>query len=73
MHLSRSDFVLGKWSLPKSERDGGKDFISCAKNSLNPARGSVGTLDFPCHNHKGFHLQTVSVVLPAQVQRASNV
>ena len=39
----------------------------------DPARGSVGASDFPCHNHKVIHLQTVSVVLPAQVQRASNV
>ena len=29
MHCSRSDFVPGKWSLPNSDIDGGKDYLVC--------------------------------------------
>ena len=47
-HPSKSDFVLGKWSLPKSESEGGKDCISCAKNSArSPSRLCIDTYSWP--------------------------
>ena len=48
MHISKSDFVIGKLNLPKSERVEGKDCISCANNSAkSSSRFWTDTYNWP--------------------------